>query len=360
MGAVQLLLKNRLLRKPIALLKNQYWYTRYMNRIAKTGEAPLPKKVIMEATLRCNLSCHFCFRDLTNFQELTTEKVKKIIDNLGPSVKFMGFTGGEVFLRTDMLEIVRYLGEKGIRVGLLTNATLLTPEKIEEALKHQNLAHIGVSIDGLRETHDSIRGKGMFDKSIEAIKYMNKRFQSIGVNSVMTKENIHQLPALLEMIAPYIHHYSVEYQMFNTAQEVKATATQLKIPMSAVTVWAREEKNYDFTFEEVEKVKGQLRAIAKKHGIGFQSEPIVADMLEKDFFDGKVLKHKIVCGHLLTARIDPRGNLVFCHLIKKPEGSLVDTPLSQLWNSESVKEFRKNLLAGGALPPVCKRCCKIQ
>ncbi len=363
MNAIQRIVRNPLLHKlrsPIASLRNKYWFWKYFNKIAKTGEAPLPRKVIMEATLRCNLSCHFCFRDLTNFQDVTTENMKKIIDNLGPSIKTMGFTGGEVFLRTDMLEIVRYLGEKGIDVGLLTNATLLNPEKVEEMLALPNLKNIGISIDGLRDTHDSIRGKGMFDKSVSVIKLMNKRFKHVGVNSVMTKQNIKELPELLEMLAPYITNYSVEYQMFNTAAEVKVTAEMLKIPMSAVTVWAKEERDYDFSFEEVEAVKKTLRAIAKKHGIGFQSEPIAADTFEKDFYEGKVLKHKIVCGHLMTARIDPRGNLVFCHLIKKPSGSLIDTPLAQLWNSEEVKDFRKNLLQRQALPPVCKRCCKIQ
>ncbi|MBI4151159.1 radical SAM protein [Candidatus Woesearchaeota archaeon] len=361
MSLVNVVLMNRTFRKPISTLRNKVQNWRTFDKIATTGEAPLPRKVIMEATLRCNLSCHFCFRDLTNFTDVTTENMKRIIDNLGPSIKVMGFTGGETFMRTDMLEIVKYLDTKGIEVGLLTNGTLQTPEKVEEMISHKNLKRLGISIDGLRENHDSIRGKGMFDRSINTLKLINKRIKSVGVNSVMTKENLHELPQLLEMIAPYIDHYSVEYQMFNTASEVKATSQQLNIPMSSVTVWSREEKNYDFSFEKVERVKNELRVIAKKHNIGFLTEPVVGDVFEKDFYDGIVLqKHPILCGHMHTARIDPRGNLVFCHLIKNPSGSLIDTPLEKLWNSEQMKDFRKNLLKGGVMPPVCKRCCKIQ
>ncbi len=361
MSLVQVILKNRMFRKPISTLRNRMQNFRIYDGIAATGEAPLPQKVIMEATLRCNLSCHFCFRDLTNFTDVTTENMKKIIDNLGPSIKVMGFTGGEAFMRVDMLEIVKYLGTKGIIVAVLTNGTLQTPEKVEEMLTHKNLERIGISLDGLRDTHDSIRGKGMFDRSLATLKLINKRVQHIGVNSVITKENYKHLPTLLEMIAPYIHSYSVEYQMFNTAAEVKATAQQLKIPMSSVTVWSREEQNYDFPFEDIENVKNELRVIAKKHNINFMAEPVAADVFEKDFYDGSILqKHPILCGHMHTARIDPRGNLVFCHLIKHQMGSLIDTPLEKLWNGEQMKEFRKGLLKGGVMPPVCKRCCKIQ
>jgi len=65
------------------------------------------------------------------------------------------------------------------------------------------------------------------------------------------------------------------------------------------------------------------------------------------------------CGHMSTVRIDPEGNVVFCQLIRKKFGNLLEQPLSEIWNSDELKGFRKTLMENNLLP-VCKRCCEIQ
>lgn len=86
-----------------------------------------PQEAYLHLTQRCNLNCTYCYNkiNLNKIQELTTLQWKQAIDiihRLG--VKKCVLTGGEVFLRTDLLEIVNYLVSKNIGITILSNGTL--------------------------------------------------------------------------------------------------------------------------------------------------------------------------------------------------------------------------------------------
>ncbi|MFQ5887979.1 MAG: SPASM domain-containing protein, partial [Candidatus Hydrothermarchaeales archaeon] len=121
-----------------------------------------------------------------------------------------------------------------------------------------------------------------------------------------------------------------------------------------------ENPNYNYSFEGFRRVMGRLKKLSWESGMGFNIAPRVADIDDEDFYNGDIReKKKLFCKHLLVPRIDPQGNLVFCHLIKKEFGSLVDHSLEDIWNGEEIKEFRKRLLRSNLLP-ICKRCCRLR
>src|SRR5471032_623513 len=134
---------------------------------AKDGRAAsLPLGIVYEATMRCNLECEFCYvGNLLNIegewrQELTLDTLRRAFP-ASPDLQ-ISFTGGEIFMRKDMLDVMEVFREKEYVCGYLTtNGTIITEERADalaELARQGFLKHISVSIDGPGELHDSARG----------------------------------------------------------------------------------------------------------------------------------------------------------------------------------------------------------
>ena len=133
----------------------------------KDGHAGrLPAGVVYEATMRCNLHCEFCYvGDLLNIegewrQELPLETLKRAFpDQDGLQVSL---TGGEIFMRKDILGVMDVFREKGYVCGYLTtNGTIINDERaaaLADLASAGFLKHISVSIDGPGPLHDKARG----------------------------------------------------------------------------------------------------------------------------------------------------------------------------------------------------------
>ena len=122
-------------------------------------------------TNSCNMRCPHCYMNAgkANENELTTNEVFNILQaykqNGGVDVKL---TGGEIALRTDLLEIIRYGAGIGLCIELLTNGTLWTKENIERVVPY--ITVVQISLDGYNEEENAkVRGKGNFQKALDAI-----------------------------------------------------------------------------------------------------------------------------------------------------------------------------------------------
>ena len=116
--------------------------------------------------MRCNLHCEFCYvGDLLNLegewrQELTLDALSKAF----PAQKDfqISLTGGEIFMRKDIMSVLDLFREKGYAAGYLTtNGTIITEERAEalaELASKGFLKHISVSVDGPKDLHDAARG----------------------------------------------------------------------------------------------------------------------------------------------------------------------------------------------------------
>ena len=126
----------------------------------------------LELTYRCNERCRHCYVYDEGGKELTTEQVKKVLDDLHDmGVLAILFTGGEVFARNDIFEILEYAYEKRFAVDIFTNGTLLDGDKILR-LKALWLKGIHFSIySHISEKHDAItQVEGSFEKTLAAVK----------------------------------------------------------------------------------------------------------------------------------------------------------------------------------------------
>ena len=125
-----------------------------------------------ELTYRCNERCRHCYVYDEGGIELSTEQVKRILDDLHDmGVLAILFTGGEVFVRDDIFEILEYAYKKRFAVDIFTNGTLLDGDKIIK-LKALWLKGIHFSVySHVPEKHDAItQVKGSFEKTLAAVK----------------------------------------------------------------------------------------------------------------------------------------------------------------------------------------------
>jgi len=136
---------------------------------------PTAAQVIV--TNNCNSRCVTCSqwkRKSTN--ELTTKEIYEALSQLKDlGIIAVAFSGGEPLLRNDLPHIIKKASQLKFRsISILTNALLLTESQARKLLE-SGLTGVGISIDGLRETHNQIRGvKGSFDKTITALQILTK------------------------------------------------------------------------------------------------------------------------------------------------------------------------------------------
>jgi len=159
--------------------------------------------VIWNLIRRCNLTCMHCYSisgDVDFPGELSTEQVFATLDDLKAfGVPVLILSGGEPLLRRDIFDISRRAKDMGFFLCLSTNGTLIEPwmaDRIAEA----DYDYVGISIDGLAETHDVVRRKvGAFDASVSALRLLRDRAVKVGVRFTMTQENERHLEPLIDL-----------------------------------------------------------------------------------------------------------------------------------------------------------------
>jgi len=121
--------------------------TPIMDRLVrKTVERHLPWNVHIDLTYRCNERCVHCYLDHHDHGEMTTREVKNVLDQLADAgALFLTFSGGEIFLRQDLFELIRYARGLNFDVSLKTNA-LLIDESRARKLRELDIRKIQISI----------------------------------------------------------------------------------------------------------------------------------------------------------------------------------------------------------------------
>ncbi|AKG53945.1 radical SAM domain heme biosynthesis protein [Dehalogenimonas sp. WBC-2] len=166
--------------------------------------APRLQLVAWEITRSCNLSCAHCrasaHRDSYE-GELSTEECFKLVDQIAEVAKpILILTGGEPLLRQDAFEVGRYASEKGFRVVMGTNGTLVT-EAIAARMKAVPLSRISISLDfPTAALQDKFRGSsGAFQAALTGIRNAQRAGVEVQINMTVTRQNVQYLPELVDL-----------------------------------------------------------------------------------------------------------------------------------------------------------------
>jgi heme d1 biosynthesis radical SAM protein NirJ len=160
--------------------------------------------VIWNLIRRCNLTCKHCYSisaDKDFPGELSTAEIYGVMDDLKRfRVPVLILSGGEPLLRPDIFDIAQRAKGMGFYVGLSSNGTLIDESNIRR-IAETDFNYVGISLDGIRETHDKFRRMaGAFEKSLHGIRLCRDLGLKVGVRFTMTQDNAHDLPGLLKLV----------------------------------------------------------------------------------------------------------------------------------------------------------------
>ncbi|MFC1696779.1 radical SAM/SPASM domain-containing protein [Nanoarchaeota archaeon] len=172
-------------------------YSFCLFRIPETGG-----RVLWEITNSCNYSCSYCIFTAENGKvegELNTEEVFKVLDGLkSRNFTHIKFTGGEPFIRKDMLNILGKTSDLGFIVDVSTNGSLINDNKAK-MIKEYGIKMIHVSVDGHnQETHEIARGKNTYQRTIRGIQHLKNNDNYVRVGTVIFKANENYLEAVIQ------------------------------------------------------------------------------------------------------------------------------------------------------------------
>ena len=169
--------------------------------IIKKPGLKFPTRVSINITRKCNLRCEHCLSSsgLADLNELTTEELFKLVDQLKEAGKpTLAIGGGEPLVRRDLFEVMGRAKENDVPVSMVTNGILVN-ERIAKRLNGLSLNSITVSIDGLQENHELIRGKGSFVKTLKGIETLRRWVTTakLSIRVTVNTRNMEECPELI-------------------------------------------------------------------------------------------------------------------------------------------------------------------
>ncbi|MBT3223789.1 MAG: radical SAM protein, partial [Proteobacteria bacterium] len=157
----------------------------------------VPKTCVWEITRACNLNCQHCGSAAgpKRHDELTTDECLGLVKDLAElGCQFITLSGGEPTVRSDWPQIARAATDAGMAVNMVTNG-MSNPHRLAQKATESGLTNIGVSIDGMHQTHDSIRAPGAFVRAVETVRVLA---QTIWVDIMFTvnQKNLFEMEAV--------------------------------------------------------------------------------------------------------------------------------------------------------------------
>ncbi len=184
-----------------------------IQKLKKLANLGYPFNGTIELTSRCNLFCEYCYVD-REVKELDTAELKIAIDRLDQSgVCTLLVTGGEPFIRKDVLEVLSHIFQKNFfEIYIFSNGTLLTKEQIEFLADHSRLINLfRISFfSHIPEIHDQFVGvPGSFDKALHTARSL----LSFGVRTGVLLNAISQNVKTIETSREYFHSLGLKVRI---------------------------------------------------------------------------------------------------------------------------------------------------
>jgi MoaA/NifB/PqqE/SkfB family radical SAM enzyme len=358
----------------------RYRKHRYANRVEafvrkRDGHAGrLPAGVVYEATMRCNLHCEFCYvGDLLNIegewrQELSIDALTRAFpDQNGLQVSL---TGGEIFMRKDILDVMDVFRQKGYVCGYLTtNGTIITAERAEamaELAAKGFLKHVSVSIDGPGEMHDHARGvKGTFERTAAGLRALQQAAARrhaplrVSINTTVAHDTLDALDQMVDVAQELgVDAIGLNHLMFSTPEEVEKTVRLTgAVGPQAISTFVTSDPGVDGA--KVQKQVERLIARCRERNIRFDMRPKVKPAIVQNYYTpGAPLEGRCLYP-FLYARVSFSGKAYFCPFIRVEVGDLTTQTLEEVWTGSRYVALRKKLIEE-ELFPVCRRCCKVE
>ena len=311
---------------------------------AKTKAEFVPLIVSWNVTRKCNLKCSHCYINATKEEfrgELTTQEAKQLMNQLSEVSKpLLVLSGGEPMLREDIYELIRYGADKGFRMGLGSNGTLIDGTAAKR-LKHSGLKTVSISLDSsIPEKHDQFRGvENSWKKAVKAIKALKRNGILVQVNTTLTQQNHSEIDEIMSLA----EQLGVEnFHLFFLVP----TGRGAKIADISPTMY---ENMIKTTF-----AKSRRHRLNVKPSCAPQFMRIAKDM----GLDMRQWIRGCIAG-LYYCRIFPNGDITPCPYLPVKLGNIREKTFSEIWFESNVfKDLRdSNKLRGKCGACKYRRLC---
>jgi radical SAM protein with 4Fe4S-binding SPASM domain len=179
---------------------------------AKALKLRIPLSVQLDLTYRCNERCVHCYLDHDDHGEMATAEIKNLLDQLAEAgVFFLILSGGEIFLRKDLFEIVAYARKLLFSVKLKTNAVMIRKARAER-IAELGVESVQISVYSHRaEIHDAItKLPGSFRRTIEGARLLKSNGVRVSFANVLMKHNSDDYPEVQALAAELEVGYNVD------------------------------------------------------------------------------------------------------------------------------------------------------
>ena len=221
-------------------ISNVLYHARLAGASSLNRESLLPKKIHpkvvgLKLTEHCNSRCITCnyWRTADKYKNLiSTERAVSLLrEFIGLDIRTLWLSGGEALLRKDLFHILGHFGNGEFhRITLATNGQLLA--RLKDQINGSPITNITVSLDGIGERNDRIRGiKGYYDNVINSLPLIKKKLKIV---STLTKDLLPDLDTLISYCEQNGYDFDfniLEHKLpYFDSEEVKKTVESLVIP----------------------------------------------------------------------------------------------------------------------------------
>lgn len=317
---------------------------RFLPRVFYSKGDPL--QFIFFITSKCNLRCQHCFY-LENLNqqpknELSLKEIEKISQSMG-KLLWLSLTGGEPFLREDIVQIAEifYRNNKFnlstiCTNGVLQDSIILSVSEICKKCKDAHLI-VYVSLDGLEETHDQIRGApGVFKKAVETIielKKLKKDFKNMNVATITTcnAKNQKEMKSLALFLKDKIKPDSIAINLIR-GKPRSSNLGEINL------------KNY-FDFIEIQKegwTTGDFSYFNLFGKILLKRKELLQKTIISNIFNENSYLIPCRAGNI-SCIMNEIGDLYPCEILDKKIGNIRDVGYNfkKLWYSDRAEEIRR-------------------
>jgi len=304
--------------------------------------APYPVNITISLLYSCNSRCMTCNVYEKRVNNFTVEEYAKTFKNIGEAPYWFTFSGGEPFLRKDIVDCIKaaYDHCKPGIINIPTNGSLykVIPGRVEEMIKYCKDSDIiiNLSLDDIGENHDKIRGfPGNWERAMQTYEELNKLRKypnfTLGIHTVISNFNVDKFPEIYsELIKMNPDSYITEIA------EERVELGTMEEPITPSS--AKYHKAIDFLVGEMKKNK--LTGVAKiAQSFRLEYYAMVKKYLMQD-------KQIIPCfAGITSCQISPDGDVWPCCIRADSMGNLREHnfDFKKVWNSRSAGKIRKSI-----------------
>jgi radical SAM protein with 4Fe4S-binding SPASM domain len=302
----------------------------------------MPKYTInWNITRDCNLRCKHCYYDagMQLEDELSTEESKNLMDEIAAvfgDKATITLGGGEPLMRKDLFDLLSYGKERGLHLVLASNGTMLN-EEVATRLKESGLEEVIIPIDGTQNTHDSIRGEGVFEKAVRGAKACRDAGLRLVIDPCIMKQNESETAKIIDIAANlgarqcrFFHYVSM-----GRGKEVMPDSELGSVPYAENLMLLYEEQRKRRELEICTTQASQYWVVLKRKEEEGSFVP--------NFFYLEVPGCRAAIGML---SIKPNGDVVPCPLLEVKAGNVREMPLREILNSEVFVNLKRRAVKG--------------